>query len=158
MIVVYYKSIYQQYNSIMSNNTLTMEQEQRRKWIDEYNNSLPQKVINGEFGVMSVAIGGIYDGEAELYEFDNSPSPRILKLLQIQKCPLCITQYPNQIGTICCSCGWCGRKMCSACECDCMLVSGIKCRKCNVYLEPHTQDEHLDINHKVHKCEGGHKR
>ena len=109
----------------MSNNTLTMEQEQRRKWVDEYNNSLPQKVINGEFGVMSVAIGGIYDGEAELYEFDNSPSPRILKLLQIQKC---------------------------------MMVSGIKCRKCNVYLEPHTQDEHFDINHMVHKCEGGHKR
>jgi hypothetical protein len=39
-----------------------------------------------------------------------------------------------------------------------LLVSGIKCRKCDVYLEPHTQDEHLDINHKVHKCEGGHKR
>jgi len=28
----------------------------------------------------------------------------------------------------------------------------------NVYLEPHTEDEHLDINHMVHKCEGGHKR
>ena len=39
-----------------------------------------------------------------------------------------------------------------------LLVSGIKCRKCDVYLEPHTQDEHLDINHKVHTCEGGHKR
>jgi hypothetical protein len=38
------------------------------------------------------------------------------------------------------------------------LISGIKCRKCNVYLQPHTEDEHLDINHMVHKCEGGHKR
>ena len=38
------------------------------------------------------------------------------------------------------------------------LISGVKCAKCDVYLEPHTEDEHLDINHKVHKCEGGHRR
>jgi hypothetical protein len=113
----------------MSNNTLTMEQKQRGKWIDEYNNSLPQKKwFDTEFDEeVSVAIGGIYDGEAELYEFDNVPSPRILFVLQLQE----------QNGR---------------------LVSGIKCRKCGVYLEPHTQDEHLDINHKVHKCEGGHRR
>ena len=38
------------------------------------------------------------------------------------------------------------------------LVLGIKCGRCGVYLEPHTEEEHLDINHKVHLCEGGHKR
>lgn len=38
------------------------------------------------------------------------------------------------------------------------LIFGIKCRRCGVYLEPHTEAEHLDINHKVHLCEGGHKR
>ena len=49
----------------------------RKKWIEDYNNSLPQKVIDGEFGEVTIAIGGIYDGEAEMYEFDNRPSPRI---------------------------------------------------------------------------------
>lgn len=144
----------------MSNNTLTMEQEQRRKWVDEYNNSLPQKKwFDTEFDEeMTIAIGGIYDGEAELYEFDNRPSTRIKNVLQIQyelgelelgetwkhliteETLLMVKEEKNRLNNLL------------------MLVSGIKCRKCNVYLEPHTQDEHLDINHKVHKCRGGHKR
>jgi hypothetical protein len=57
----------------------------RMKWIEDYNNSLPQEVINGEFGEMTIAIGGIYDGEAELYQFDNVPSPRIIAELEKNK-------------------------------------------------------------------------
>jgi len=34
-------------------------------------------------------------------------------------CPMCLIQYPDQIKKICCTCGWCGKKMCSACDCDC---------------------------------------
>ena len=60
-----------------------MEQEQRRKWVDEYNNSLPQKKwFDAEFDEeMTIAIGGIYDSEYTNFVFDNYPSPRILKLL-----------------------------------------------------------------------------
>ena len=65
--------------------TVDAEQMNRQKWIEDYNNSLPQKVINGEFGEMTIAIGGIYDGEAELYEFDNHPSPRIIAELEKNK-------------------------------------------------------------------------
>ena len=36
------------------------------------------------------------------------------------ECPLCFIQTPNQIGMVCCTCGYCGRKKCSACECDCL--------------------------------------
>jgi hypothetical protein len=38
------------------------------------------------------------------------------------------------------------------------FVWGIVCTKCNCELEPHSQEEHLDINHCVHKCESGHRR
>jgi hypothetical protein len=37
------------------------------------------------------------------------------------------------------------------------IVKGIRCRACNVVLEPHTRAEHFDINHCVHSCERGHK-
>ena len=76
----------------MSNNTLTMEQEQRSKWVDEYNNSLPQKKwYCAEFDEeMTIAIGGIYDSEYMNFVFDNYPSPRIL---------ICILGYSK-----CCGC------------------------------------------------------
>ena len=31
-------------------------------------------------------------------------------------------------------------------------VSGIVCRKCNTTLPRHTEEEHLDPTHSVHKC------
>lgn len=41
---------------------------------------------------------------------------------------------------------------------DGMQVYGIICTKCNCELEPHLQEEHLDINHCIHCCETGHRR
>ena len=54
----------------------------RGRWIDKYNASLPQKITETEFGDMTVAIGGIYDGEQELYQFDNVMSARIKRELE----------------------------------------------------------------------------
>ena len=34
-------------------------------------------------------------------------------------CPLCLIQSPNQVSKVDSTCSHCGRKMCSACECDC---------------------------------------
>ena len=34
-------------------------------------------------------------------------------------CPLCLIQFPNQVSKADSTCARCGRKMCSACECDC---------------------------------------
>lgn len=38
------------------------------------------------------------------------------------------------------------------------FVYHIVCKKCNVVLQPHTMNEHLDITHMVHCCETGHMR
>lgn len=38
------------------------------------------------------------------------------------------------------------------------LLSGVRCYKCDVTLEPHTWAEHFDTTHCIHKCELGHKR
>jgi|TARA_R110000787_G_C13272734_1_gene431649 hypothetical protein len=57
-------------------------QDIRGKWIKDYNASLPQRIEDTEFGEMSFAIGGIYDGEWELYHFDNVMSQRIKRLLK----------------------------------------------------------------------------
>lgn len=45
----------------------------RQKWVDDYNNSLPQKKwYDNEFQIeMSIAIGGIYDSEYMEYVFEN---------------------------------------------------------------------------------------
>jgi DNA-binding GntR family transcriptional regulator len=37
-------------------------------------------------------------------------------------------------------------------------IENVICKKCNKALEKHTMAEHLDINHYVHKCDGGHER
>ena len=55
----------------------------RGKWINEYNASLPQNIhYCEEFGEMTIAIGGIYDGEWELYQYDNHMSNRIKRELK----------------------------------------------------------------------------
>lgn len=101
---------------------------QRQKWVEEYNNSLPQEIHYDSDGEeFSVAIGGIYDSEYMNYVCDNIASKRI-KMLR-KKCDISVT-----------------------------MISGVICRKCNTALEPHLMIEHLDINHCVHKCENGHKR
>jgi len=32
------------------------------------------------------------------------------------------------------------------------VLTNIKCNDCNKILPPHTEEEHLDINHPVHNC------
>jgi len=55
------------------------EIDQRRKWVEDYNNSLPQvKHYMEEFETeLIVAVGGIYDSEYMNYVFDNIESKRI---------------------------------------------------------------------------------
>lgn len=36
--------------------------------------------------------------------------------------------------------------------CDDMVVTGIRCRKCDTVLPPHTMSEHLDVTNKIHEC------
>jgi len=60
---------------------------ERKKWVDDYNNSLPQdKWYCKEFEEeMSIAIGGIYDSEYMNFVYDNIQSNRIKELLISQK-------------------------------------------------------------------------
>lgn len=56
----------------------------RRKWVEDYNNSLPQKKwFDTEFEKeMSIGIGGIYDSEYMNFIYDNIKSKRIRELLK----------------------------------------------------------------------------
>jgi len=60
---------------------------QRRKWVEDYNNSLPQvKHYDEEFETeLSVAVGGIYDSEYMNYVFDNIESKRIKDIKDLLK-------------------------------------------------------------------------
>ena len=67
----------------MYNEYSELRQTIRGKWINGYNASLPQKIhYCEEFGEITIAIGGIYDGEDELYQFDNVMSHRIKRELE----------------------------------------------------------------------------
>jgi len=57
---------------------------ERRKWVEDYNNSLPQKKwFDTEFEKeMSIGIGGIYDSEYMNFIYDNIKSKRIEELLK----------------------------------------------------------------------------
>ena len=123
----YYKSAVE--NSVKMEKKKMEAQLERQRWVDEYNNSLPQKKwYDNEFEEdMSIAIGGIYDSEYDEYVFANVASMRIKMLRDTE-----LTMDT--------------------------MVRGIRCRKCGMVVEPHTVDEHLDINHCIHNCEGGHKR
>lgn len=107
---------------------LKYEEEQqlkRKKFLDEYNDSLPQhKFFNEEFQQeMSVAIGGIHDSEYEEYVFANIDlRGRIKKIIEKE-----------------------------------LKVYNIVCLKCNLTLEPHTKEQHLDRNHEIHRCDTHHK-
>jgi hypothetical protein len=52
--------------------------EERKKWVDEYNNSLPkQTYYDSDDEEHTFAIDGIYDSEYMCYVYENVPSPRI---------------------------------------------------------------------------------
>ena len=57
---------------------------ERRRWVECYNNSLPQKKwFDVEFQCdMSIGIGGIYDSEYMNFVYQNIQSNRIKKLLE----------------------------------------------------------------------------
>ena len=38
-----------------------------------------------------------------------------------------------------------------------LKVYNIVCLKCNLTLEPHTKEQHLDRNHEIHRCDTHHK-
>jgi len=63
------------------------EIDQRRKWVEDYNNSLPQvKHYDEEFKTeLIVAVGGIYDSEYMNYVFDNIESKRIKDIKDLLK-------------------------------------------------------------------------
>jgi hypothetical protein len=54
----------------------------RRKWVEEYNNSLPQiTYYDEEFGeYFTYAKGGIYDSEYMCYVYENFSSRRIKRI------------------------------------------------------------------------------
>ena len=60
---------------------------QRTKWVEDYNNSLPQrKWYDEEFECdMTMGIGGIYDSEYMNFIYDNIQSPRITYIKNQQK-------------------------------------------------------------------------
>ena len=130
----------------MYNEYSELRQTIRGKWINKYNASLPQKIYyHEEFGEMTIAIGGIYDGEWELYQFDNHMSNRIKRELKKEG------KMKN----------W---ELAVAMRGECLeldekvLVSGIVCSACGLVLEPHTTEEHLDTIDPIHSCLLGHKR
>lgn len=62
------------------------KERQRRKWVEDYNNSLPQvKTYWEEFETeTSIGVGGIYDSEYMNYVFDGIESPRIKQIKKRQ--------------------------------------------------------------------------
>ena len=105
----------------------------RQKWVDDYNNSLPQEIYYDSDGEENtIGIGGIHCSEYMSYVFDNVDIYGRIKKIKRQ------LKKKHDIRVT--------------------MVTDIMCRKCVVWLEPHTMEEHLDINHCVHSCEGGHKR
>lgn len=62
------------------------KERQRRKWVEDYNNSLPQvKTYWEEFETeTSIGVGGIYDSEYMNYVFDGIETPRIKEIKKIQ--------------------------------------------------------------------------
>ena len=63
------------------------QEDQRRKWVDDYNKSLPQVKhydANAEAEI-SYAVGGIYDSEYMNYIYDGIETPRIKQIKKIQR-------------------------------------------------------------------------
>ena len=63
------------------------KEDQRRKWVEDYNKSLPQVKqydINAEAEI-SYAVGGIYDSEYMNYIYDGIETPRIKEIKKIQR-------------------------------------------------------------------------
>lgn len=58
------------------------QEDQRKKWVEDYNNSLPQvKTYWKEFDTeTSIGVGGIYDSEYMNYVFDGIETPRIKEI------------------------------------------------------------------------------
>jgi hypothetical protein len=71
---------------------LSKSQKERYKWVEDYNNSLPQIVwYSKEFKKnISNAVGGIYDSERMNFIFSNLKSNRIKEIIKQQKfCCVC---------------------------------------------------------------------
>lgn len=59
-------------------------EEERKKWVKKFNDSLPQIKVEDECGDFYMAENGIYDSEYMNYVYDNIPSERIKKILKFE--------------------------------------------------------------------------
>ena len=66
---------------------LSKKEKERVDWVNEYNNSLPQREwYDEEFEInMSMGIGGIYDSEYMNFVYNNLQSNRIKEIKKQQK-------------------------------------------------------------------------